>query len=141
APVLATVVIGSPEVSHSLNQLSCWFSLLVAAIQQPGSSEALEGAELNLTCSRPSTKASDSTVWYRQLPNQGPQFVVSGYKETTRSPDPEGALHFSAERESSPLALRRVRLGDAAVYFCARRDTVGQPAAALFNKPSGVSGR
>ncbi|XP_034613627.1 uncharacterized protein LOC117870553 [Trachemys scripta elegans] len=103
-----------------------------AEIQQPGSAEALEGAELNLTCSQPSTEAGDSTVWYRQLPNPGPQFAVTGYKETVNSPEPAGALHISAEREPSPLALSPVRRGDAAVYFCARRDTVGHPAAAPF---------
>ncbi|TFJ97727.1 IgGFc-binding protein [Platysternon megacephalum] len=133
------------ESGAALWSLLLTFAFLLAPgraeIEQPGSAEVLEGAELNLTCSHPTAKASDSTVWYRQLPDPGPQFAVSGYKETTRSPEPAGALHISAERESSPPALRRVRREDAAVYFCARRDTVGQPAAAPFNKPSGVSRR
>ncbi|CAM2094773.1 unnamed protein product [Caretta caretta] len=70
-----------------------------AKIQQPGSAEALEGVELDRTCSCLTTKATDSTVWYRQLPNTGPQFVVIGYKETTKTPEPAGAPHISADRE------------------------------------------
>ncbi|KAG6924757.1 hypothetical protein G0U57_016591, partial [Chelydra serpentina] len=83
------------------------------------------------TRSHPVTKASDSTVYYRLFPKPGPQFVVTGYKETIKSPEPAGALRISAYRESGPLALHRVRLAEAAVYFCARRD----------NKPCGVSRR
>ncbi|CAM5101129.1 unnamed protein product [Natator depressus] len=100
-----------------------------AEIRQPVSAEALEGAELNLTCSHPSA-SSDNIDWYRQFPNRGPEFIVTGFRETAHSPDPEGTLHISKDKENSTFALRRVRLADAAVYYCARRDTVGQPGAA-----------
>uniref|UniRef100_A0A674IWF7 Ig-like domain-containing protein n=1 Tax=Terrapene triunguis TaxID=2587831 RepID=A0A674IWF7_9SAUR len=86
-----------------------------------------EGAELNLTCSHPSIKTNENVVWYWQFPNQGPQYIVSGFRETIPSPNPEGALHVSGDRKSSALALRRVRLADAAVYYCALNDTVGPP--------------
>ncbi|CAM4552634.1 unnamed protein product [Lepidochelys olivacea] len=100
-----------------------------AEIRQPVSAEALEGAELNLTCSHPSA-SSDNIAWYRQFPNRGPEFIVTGFRETAHSPDPEGTLHISKDKENSTFALRRLRLADAAVYYCARRDTVGQPGAA-----------
>ncbi|CAM2094755.1 unnamed protein product [Caretta caretta] len=95
-----------------------------AEIQQPGTAEGVEGAELNFTCSHPSIKTNENVVWYRQFPNRGPEFIVSGYRETTHIPDPEGALHVSGDRKSSALALSRARLADAAVYYCALRDTV-----------------
>ncbi|CAM2094754.1 unnamed protein product [Caretta caretta] len=104
-----------------------------AEIRQPVSAEALEGAELNLTCSHPSA-SSDNIAWYRQFPNRGPEFIVTGFRETAQSPDPEGTLHISKDKENSTFALRRLRLADAAVYYCARRDTVGQPGAAPYNK-------
>ncbi|XP_030401628.1 uncharacterized protein LOC115642315 isoform X3 [Gopherus evgoodei] len=85
-----------------------------AKIQQPWSSEVLDGDELNLTCSHHATKASDSTIWYQQLPNPIPQFALTGYKETINSPEPKGALYMSADKVSGTLALHRVRL----VYFC-----------------------
>ncbi|CAM5154748.1 unnamed protein product [Eretmochelys imbricata] len=93
-----------------------------AEIRQPGSAEALEGAELNFTCSHGSI-TTETIVWYRQLPNRGPQFIVSGYQGIVNSSDPEGALHIPENRKSSALALRRARLADAAVYYCALRDT------------------
>ncbi|CAM5154484.1 unnamed protein product, partial [Eretmochelys imbricata] len=94
-----------------------------AEIQQPVSAEALEGAELNLTCSHPSA-SGDNIFWYRQFPNRGPEFIVTGFSGTAHSPDPEGTLHISKDKENSTFALRRLRLADAAVYYCARRDTV-----------------
>ncbi|XP_043351561.1 uncharacterized protein LOC122456408 [Dermochelys coriacea] len=92
---------GEAAQSQNLDQVSLW------PRAEPRSAQALEGAELNLTCSHPAIKASDSTVWYRELPNTGPEFVVSGYKETTKTLEPAGALHISVDRESSSLALRR----------------------------------
>uniref|UniRef100_A0A8C3ICN3 Ig-like domain-containing protein n=1 Tax=Chrysemys picta bellii TaxID=8478 RepID=A0A8C3ICN3_CHRPI len=103
--------------------------LLTDAIRQPRSAEALEGAEMNLTCSHGSV-TTETIVWYRQFPSRGPQYIVSGYQGIFNSIDPEGALHIPEDRKSSTLSLRRVRLADAAVYYCALRDTVGQPGAA-----------
>ncbi|CAM4552618.1 unnamed protein product [Lepidochelys kempii] len=100
-----------------------------AKIQQPVSAEALEGAKLNLTCSHPSA-SHDNIFWYQQFPNRGPELIVTGFSETAQSPDPEGTLHFSKDKENSTFALRRLRLADAVVYYCARRGTVGQPGAA-----------
>ncbi|CAM5096436.1 unnamed protein product [Natator depressus] len=93
-----------------------------AEIRQPGSAEAWEGAELNLPCSLGSV-TTETLVWYRQLPNRGPQFIVSGYQGMVNSSDPEGALHIPENRKSSALALRRARLADAAVHYCALSDT------------------
>uniref|UniRef100_A0A674J4M6 Ig-like domain-containing protein n=1 Tax=Terrapene triunguis TaxID=2587831 RepID=A0A674J4M6_9SAUR len=101
----------------------------VAEIRQPSSAEALERAELNLTCSHGSV-TTETIVWYRQLPSRGPQYIVSGYQGIVNSIDPEGALRIRQDRKSSTFSLRRVRLADAAVYYCALRDTVRQPGAA-----------
>ncbi|XP_050774131.1 uncharacterized protein LOC127031398 isoform X2 [Gopherus flavomarginatus] len=94
-----------------------------AEILQPRSAEHSEGAELNLTCSHGSI-TSETIFWYRQFPNRGPQYIVSGYREIVNSINPEGALHISEDRKSSTLSLRRARLADAAVYYCALSDTV-----------------
>ncbi|EMP41702.1 hypothetical protein UY3_01043 [Chelonia mydas] len=72
-----------------------------AKIQQLVSAEALEGAELNLICSHPSA-SSDNIAWYRQFPNRGPEFIVTGFRETAHSPNPEGILHISKDKETAP---------------------------------------
>uniref|UniRef100_A0A674J1D8 Ig-like domain-containing protein n=1 Tax=Terrapene triunguis TaxID=2587831 RepID=A0A674J1D8_9SAUR len=92
-------------------------------IRQPRSAEDSEGAELNLTCSHGSI-VTETIVWYRQLPSRGPQYIVSGYQGIVNSIDPEGALRIRQDRKSSTLSLRRARLADTAVYYCALSDTV-----------------
>uniref|UniRef100_A0A8C0GV37 Immunoglobulin V-set domain-containing protein n=1 Tax=Chelonoidis abingdonii TaxID=106734 RepID=A0A8C0GV37_CHEAB len=94
--------------------------------RQPVSVEALEGAKLNLSCSHPSA-STDNIFCYRQFPNRGPEFIVTGFSGTSLCPDPEGTLHISKDKENSTLSLPKVWLADAAVYYCARSDTVGQP--------------
>ncbi|CAM5101221.1 unnamed protein product [Natator depressus] len=105
-----------------------------AKIQQLVSTEALEGAELNITCSHPSA-SRDNIFWYQQFPNGGPELIVTGFSETAHSPDPEGTLHISNDEENSTFALRGVWLADAAVYYCARRDTVGHQGQPPYNRP------
>ena len=56
--------------------------------------------------------------WYRQLPGQGPAFLVSVFKGSKELPDPTGRLSVSKDRRSSVLWLVRPRLGDAAVDYC-----------------------
>ncbi|XP_030401626.1 uncharacterized protein LOC115642315 isoform X1 [Gopherus evgoodei] len=94
-----------------------------AEIRQPRSAEPSEGAELNLTCSLGSV-ITETIVWYQRLPNRGPRYIVSGYQGIFNSINPEGALHIPEDRKSSTLSLRRARLADAAVYYCALSDTV-----------------
>uniref|UniRef100_A0A674JZ40 Ig-like domain-containing protein n=1 Tax=Terrapene triunguis TaxID=2587831 RepID=A0A674JZ40_9SAUR len=92
-------------------------------IKQPVTAETSERSELNLTCAHPSV-TDEWIFWYRQFPRQGPHFIAKGYSKTSPSTEPEGALHISEDRKSSSLSLRRARLADAAVYYCALRDTV-----------------
>ena len=89
-----------------------------AQVQQEPSAETSEGTGINITCSHPNMQA-DTTHWYRQLPGQGPTFLVSAVKDSKKVPDPEGRLWVSADRRSSALWLAQPRLGDAAVYYCA----------------------
>ncbi|POI20321.1 hypothetical protein CIB84_015932 [Bambusicola thoracicus] len=90
-----------------------------AQVQQEPSAETSEGTGINITCSHPSIRSSDYIHWYRQFPGRGPAFLVSAVKGSKEVPDPEGQLSVSADRRSSALWLKRPRLGDAAVYYCA----------------------
>ncbi|POI20795.1 hypothetical protein CIB84_015458 [Bambusicola thoracicus] len=90
-----------------------------AQVQQEPSAEISEGTGINITCSHPSIQSYDYIHWYRQLPGQGPVFLVSAYSDSKDVPDPAGQLSVSADRRSSALWLKGPRLGDAAVYYCA----------------------
>ncbi|KYO48212.1 hypothetical protein Y1Q_0010591 [Alligator mississippiensis] len=105
-------------------------ALGTAQILQPHSAEVLDGAPLNLTCEHSSINPGDYIQWYRLFHNRGLQFIVSGFKDTAPVSTLEGTLHISKDRKSSALALLAPGLGDAAVYYCALSDTVGQAGAA-----------
>uniref|UniRef100_A0A8C8SNN3 Ig-like domain-containing protein n=1 Tax=Pelusios castaneus TaxID=367368 RepID=A0A8C8SNN3_9SAUR len=99
--------------------------LLLAEIRQPGTAAAVEGANLNLTCSHPAIKGTENIFWYQQFPGWRLQFIVTGFKESTQSCDPEGVLYIPEDRQSSTLALLSVSdLSDSATYYCAASDTV-----------------
>uniref|UniRef100_A0A8C8VNH5 Ig-like domain-containing protein n=1 Tax=Pelusios castaneus TaxID=367368 RepID=A0A8C8VNH5_9SAUR len=102
------------------------------SVHLPSPSFKTSDGELNLTCTHPSV-TDEWISWYRQFPRQGLQFIVQGYSKTSPSTEPEGILHISEDRKSSTLSLRHVRLADAAVYYCALRDTVRHTGAAPYN--------
>nr|UYS90864.1 TRAV25.2 [Sphenodon punctatus] len=90
-----------------------------AEIVQDSLAEASDGKETNLSCNHTSAFTSDSILWYRQFPNQGPRFLISTYKGKVNMEDPKGALIVAEDRKSSILSISRVTLEDSAVYFCA----------------------
>uniref|UniRef100_A0A8C3SDI3 Ig-like domain-containing protein n=1 Tax=Chelydra serpentina TaxID=8475 RepID=A0A8C3SDI3_CHESE len=91
-------------------------------IQQPVSAEALEGEKLNLSCSHPKV-ATEKIVWYRHFPSQAPRLLAGGFKGATPSTEADGTLYIAQDKASSVFEFRRVRLADAAVYYCALSDT------------------
>ncbi|NWX03962.1 TVA4 protein, partial [Caloenas nicobarica] len=99
------------------------FSMAVATgraqVQQEPSAETAEGTEISINCSHPNIQISDFILWYRLLPGQGPELLVSGHKGIKALSDPPGRLSVAADRRSSVLWLARPRRGNAAVYYCA----------------------
>ncbi|XP_067325671.1 T cell receptor alpha chain MC.7.G5-like [Anolis sagrei] len=85
-----------------------------------------DGKEVKVSCNHPSAESSTDTIfWYRQFPNQGPEFVVSGYREKATSNRLKSiSLLISGDRKSSSLSFAGATLEDTAVYYCALGDTV-----------------
>ncbi|ELV14111.1 T-cell receptor alpha chain V region PY14 [Tupaia chinensis] len=84
--------------------------------------DAYEGQEVNMSCSHSSIATNEYIFWYRQFPNQGPQFFVQGYK--TNIMNEASTLFIPGDRKSSILSLHRAALEDTAVYYCIVADTV-----------------
>ncbi|NXT86183.1 TVAZ1 protein, partial [Zapornia atra] len=52
-----------------------------AQVQQEPAAETTEGTEININCSHPSIQGNEYIYWYRQLPGEGPTYLISGIKD------------------------------------------------------------
>lgn len=91
-------------------------TLSLAKTTQPIAMESYEGQEVNIPCSHTDIATNDYIFWYQQFPNQGPRFIIQGYK--TNVTNEVAFLFIPADRKSSTLSLPRVALSDTAVYYC-----------------------
>uniref|UniRef100_A0A803U0K2 Ig-like domain-containing protein n=1 Tax=Anolis carolinensis TaxID=28377 RepID=A0A803U0K2_ANOCA len=97
-----------------------------ADIVQDSFKTALDGKPVDLSCTH-SSATTETIFWYRQFPNQGPQYIASGYSGVVKSTTLDGSLHISSDRKSNRFAFTKVTLEDSAVYYCALSDTVLHP--------------
>ncbi|NXW94641.1 TVAZ2 protein, partial [Alopecoenas beccarii] len=93
-----------------------------AQVQQEPSAETTEGIGISINCSHPNVQGTANIQWYRQLSDQAPRHIVTGFTGNKPVPDPPGRLSVAADRRSSALWLFWPRRRDAAVYYCAVRD-------------------
>uniref|UniRef100_A0A287AKB0 T cell receptor alpha variable 4 n=2 Tax=Sus scrofa TaxID=9823 RepID=A0A287AKB0_PIG len=91
-------------------------TLSLAKTIQPIFVDSYEGQEVNISCSHTNITTNEYIFWYRQFPNQGPQFVIQGYK--TNVANEVASLIIPADRKSSTLILPWATLKDTAVYYC-----------------------
>ncbi|XDB54677.1 hypothetical protein ABFV05_008293 [Capra hircus] len=88
-------------------------TLSLAKTSQPIIIDSYEGQEVNIPCNHTTIAISEYIFWYRQFPNQGPQFIIQGY--TTTVENEVASLLIPPDRKLSTLSLPRASLGDAAV--------------------------
>uniref|UniRef100_A0A8C8W1N4 T cell receptor alpha variable 2 n=1 Tax=Peromyscus maniculatus bairdii TaxID=230844 RepID=A0A8C8W1N4_PERMB len=93
----------------------------LAKTTQPLSMDSYEGQEVNVSCSHTNIATNEYISWYRQVPHQGPQFIIQGYK--VHVANEVASLFISADRKFSTLSLPQVSLRDTAVYYCIMADT------------------
>ncbi|XP_071582984.1 T cell receptor alpha chain MC.7.G5-like [Heliangelus exortis] len=125
----------------------CWgedlagliMALLVAVgraeVQQEPQAETTEGTAISIHCSHPNLQSFEYIYWYRQFPGHGPAFIARGHKGSEELSAPPGRLSVAADRRSSALWLSGPRREDAAVYYCAVRDTGRGIGAAAAQEP------
>ena len=82
--------------------------------------DCAEGEDVNLPCNHSTIGGNDYNHWYRQNPNQSPQYVIHGLRGTVNSS--MASLTIASDRKSSTLVLPQVTLRDAAVYYCVLRE-------------------
>uniref|UniRef100_A0A5F9CWT5 T cell receptor alpha variable 26-2 n=1 Tax=Oryctolagus cuniculus TaxID=9986 RepID=A0A5F9CWT5_RABIT len=92
-----------------------------AKTTQPTSMETTEGDPVHLPCNHSTISGSEYIYWYRQIPLQGPEYVIYGVKNNVTNGG--ASLTIAADRKFSTLILPHITLRDAAVYYCIVRDT------------------
>ncbi|KAI4540280.1 hypothetical protein MG293_009321 [Ovis ammon polii] len=95
-------------------------TVINAKTTQPSSMDCAEGEDVNLPCNHSTIGGNDYIHWYRQNPNQSPQYVIHGLRGTVNRS--MASLHIASDRKSSTLVLPQVTLRDAAVYYCVLRE-------------------
>ena len=91
-----------------------------AEITQLSSMDCAEGEDVNLPCNHSTIDPLDYKRWYQQNPNQSPQYVIHGLRDTVNSS--MASLTITSDRKSSILVLPQVTLRDTAVYYCILRE-------------------
>ena len=94
--------------------------MINAKTTQPSSVDCAEGEDVNLPCSHSTIGGDDYIHWYRQNPNQSPQYVIHGLRGTVSSS--MASLTTASDRKPSTLVLPQVILRDTAVYYCILRE-------------------
>ncbi|KAH1181897.1 hypothetical protein KIL84_009651 [Mauremys mutica] len=86
-----------------------------------------EGNAVTLSCSYSTSYSGVSLQWYRQSPNQAPQYILQrGAKGSTISDHADFALtRFTSETNATAtvLIIKDLELADRAVYYCALNET------------------
>ncbi|KAF5925657.1 hypothetical protein HPG69_002106 [Diceros bicornis minor] len=119
----------SPK-SHS-SQAALW----VTKSTQSNAMESTEEDPVHLPCNHPTIGGNKYIYgyiyWYRQIPTQGPEYVIHGLKSNVTS----GMLSvtITTDIKSSTLILPQATLRDTAVYYCIVRGTLGQRGLHLCN--------
>ncbi|KAI4582993.1 hypothetical protein MJG53_008206 [Ovis ammon polii x Ovis aries] len=117
SPVLLMILAKGGEVKTEQRLTG---TMIDTKTTQPSSVDCAEGENVNLPCNHSTIGGDEYIHWYRQNPNQSPQYVIHGFRGTVNSS--MASLTIASDRKSSTLVLPQVTLRDAAVYYCALRE-------------------
>uniref|UniRef100_F6PHZ0 Ig-like domain-containing protein n=1 Tax=Equus caballus TaxID=9796 RepID=F6PHZ0_HORSE len=87
-----------------------------AKTTQPNAMECTEEETVHLPCNHSTISGNEYIYWYRQIPHQGPEYVIHGLKKNETNE--MASLTMTTDRKSSTLILPQVTLKDTAVYYC-----------------------
>ena len=85
--------------------------------------KGLEGDSAKLQCSYDTNSENIELHWYRQYPNEAPQFLLwKGARSDTTKHIPDFHFDATTSRSSTELHIKDLTLADTALYYCALRD-------------------
>ncbi|KAJ1079376.1 hypothetical protein K5549_021172, partial [Capra hircus] len=94
-------------------------------ITQLSSMDCAEGEDVNLPCNHSTIDALDYIHWYRQTPNQSPQYVIHGFQDTVNSSMSSLNVSFRQKvQHLGPVPGHPER--HRCVLLCPERGTLGQ---------------
>ena len=85
--------------------------------------ESVEGNSAKLQCSYDTNSENIDLHWYRQYPNEAPQFLLcKGARSYSGAHIPDPRFGTTTSRSSTELHIKTLALTDTALYYCALRD-------------------
>lgn len=102
-------------------ELIYWFFNLLGIMSetkttQPNVMESTEEEPVHLPCNHSTISGNEYIHWYRQIPQQSPEYMIHGLKDNVTNG--MATLIIAVDRKSSTLILPWITLRDAAVYYC-----------------------
>ena len=84
--------------------------------------KGLEGDSAKLWCSYEASSDYMYLYWYRQYPNEAPQFLLyKGAGSASYAHIPDSRFSTTTSRSSTELHIKDLTLADTALYYCALR--------------------
>uniref|UniRef100_A0A8C6D057 Immunoglobulin domain-containing protein n=1 Tax=Moschus moschiferus TaxID=68415 RepID=A0A8C6D057_MOSMO len=99
-------------------------TVINAKTTQPSSMDCAEEEDVNLPCNHSTISGDEYIHWYRQNPNQSPQYIIHGLRDTVNNS--MASLNIASDRKSSTLVLPQVTLRDIAVYYLRGEENEGK---------------
>ena len=82
-----------------------------------------EGSSVSLRCTYETSSSNIYLYWYRQYPNQAPQFLLSkGARSLSGEHIPDKRYESTTSWTSTELVITSLTLADTALYYCALRE-------------------
>lgn len=83
---------------------------------------ATEGGSVKLLCNYHTSRGAVDLYWFRQYPNQAPEFILYrgwGYTGKGDADFAKGKFYSDSTEDTIYLYFRKLELADTALYHCA----------------------
>uniref|UniRef100_F6ZND2 Ig-like domain-containing protein n=1 Tax=Ornithorhynchus anatinus TaxID=9258 RepID=F6ZND2_ORNAN len=114
-----------PSLLWAVTASICFGSSVAQSISQSQTAASRkEGESVTLPCTYSTSFSIYYLYWYKQLPTGEMTYLIHQYSENINSARKDRFfVNFQKLKKSISLTIKRLQLGDSAMYFCALRES------------------